>query len=48
MSSILGLVLVLIAAGLLLGLTFIQRKSPPIFREIAAYITPEACHRHLG
>ena len=38
MSSILGLVLIIIAAGLLLGLTFIKRKSPPIFREIAAYI----------
>ena len=38
MSSILGLVLIILAAGLLLGLTFIKRKSPPIFREIAAYI----------
>jgi hypothetical protein len=37
MSAILGLVLVLVAAGLLLGLTFIKRKSPPIFREIPAY-----------
>jgi len=35
--EILGLVLVLIAAGLLLGLTFIRRKSPPVFREISAY-----------
>ena len=37
MSNILGLVLVLVAAGLLLGLTFIRRKSPPVFREIPAY-----------
>ena len=35
MSNILeiaGLVVVLIAAGLLLGLTFIRRKSLPVFR----------------
>ena len=38
MSSILGLVLIIIAAGLLLRLTLVKRKSPPIFREIAAYI----------
>lgn len=37
MSTILGLVLVLVAAALLLGLTFIKRKSSPIFREIPAY-----------
>jgi hypothetical protein len=40
MSSIIeltGLVVVLIAAGLLLGLTFIRRKTPPVFREIPAY-----------
>ena len=32
-----GLVVVLIVAGLLLGLTFIRRKAPPVFREIPAY-----------
>ncbi len=37
MTSIIGLVLVLVAAGLLLGLTFIRRKSAPTFREIAAF-----------
>jgi hypothetical protein len=37
MNSIIGLVLVLVAAGLLLGLTFIRRKSAPVFREIPAY-----------
>jgi hypothetical protein len=37
MNSIIGLVLVLIAAGLLLGLTFVRRKSAPVFREIAAF-----------
>jgi hypothetical protein len=37
MNSIIGLVVVLVAAGLLLGLTFIRRKSAPIFREIPAY-----------
>lgn len=36
-AGIIGLVLVLIAAGLLLGLTFIRRKSVPTFREIAAF-----------
>ena len=37
MNSIIGLILVLVAAGLLLGLTFIRRKSTPTFREIAAF-----------
>lgn len=37
MNSIFGLVLVLIAAGLLLALTFIKRKSMPNFREIPAF-----------
>ena len=37
MNSIIGLVLVLVAAGLLLGLTFVKRKSAPVFREIAAF-----------
>ena len=37
MTSVIGLALVLVAAGLLLGLTFIRRKSTPIFREIAAF-----------
>ena len=37
MSSIIGLVVVLVAVVLLLGLTFIKRKSPPVFREIPAY-----------
>ena len=37
MTSIIGLVLVLVVAGLLLGLTFIRRKSAPSFREIAAF-----------
>lgn len=37
MNSIIGLVLVLVAAGLLLGLTFVRRKSVPFFREIPAY-----------
>ena len=37
MTSIIGLILVLVAAGLLLGLTFIRRKSTPTFREIAAF-----------
>ena len=37
MNSIIGLVLVLVAAGLLLGLTFVRRKSAPVFREIAAF-----------
>jgi len=38
MNSIIGLVLVLVAAGLLLGLTFIRRKSVPVFREIPAFM----------
>jgi hypothetical protein len=37
MTSVIGLVLVLVAAGLLLGLTFIRHKSAPTFREIAAF-----------
>lgn len=37
MSGIIGLVVVLVAAGLLLGLTFVRRKSPPVFREIPAF-----------
>jgi hypothetical protein len=37
MTNILGLVLVLVAAGLLLGLIFIRRKSSPTFREIPAF-----------
>lgn len=37
MNSIIGLVLVLVAAGLLLGLTFIRRKSTPVFRNIPAF-----------
>ena len=37
MSSILGLVLVVLTAGLLLALTFIRRKTAPTFREIPAY-----------
>jgi Domain of unknown function (DUF6754) len=36
-AELIGLVLVLVAAGLLLGLTFIRRKSAPIFREIPAF-----------
>jgi len=36
-AGLIGLVLVLLAAGLLLGLTFIRRKSAPIFREIPAF-----------
>jgi len=36
-TGLIGLVLVLVAAGLLLGLTFIRRKSAPTFREIAAF-----------
>ena len=35
--SIIGLALVLAAAGLLLGLTFIRRKTVPIFRPIPAF-----------
>jgi len=37
MSAIIGLVLVIVAAGLLLGFTFVRRKSTPTFREIPAY-----------
>lgn len=37
MSSLIGLILVLVAAGLLLGLAFIRRKSVPVFREIPAF-----------
>jgi len=36
-SGIIGLILVLLAAGLILGLTFIRRKSPSVFREIPAF-----------
>lgn len=36
-TGLIGLILVLIAAGLLLGLTFVRRKSTPTFREIAAF-----------
>jgi hypothetical protein len=32
-----GLAVVLVTAGLLLGLTFIRRKTTPVFREIPAY-----------
>ena len=35
--SIIGLILVLVTAGLVLGLTFIRRKSMPVFREIPAF-----------
>jgi len=35
--SIIGLALVLVAAGLLIGLTFIRRKAAPIFRPIPAF-----------
>jgi hypothetical protein len=35
--GIIGLALVLVAAGLLLGLTFIRRKAAPIFRPIPAF-----------
>ena len=39
MNGIIGLVLVLVTAGLILGLTFIRRKrkATPVFREIPAY-----------
>ncbi len=37
MSDIIGLVLVVVAASLLLGLTLIRRKSAPVFREIPAF-----------
>jgi hypothetical protein len=36
-SGLIGLGLVLLAAGLLLGLTFVRRKSAPVFREIPAF-----------
>jgi hypothetical protein len=36
-SGLIGLVLVLLAAGLLLGLTFIRRRSATVFREIPAF-----------
>ena len=36
-AGLIGLVLVLITAGMLLGLNFIRRKSAPTFREIPAY-----------
>jgi hypothetical protein len=36
-NSVIGLVLVLVASGLLLGLTFVRRKSVPTFREIPAF-----------
>jgi len=35
--SIIGLILVLVTAGLVLGLAFIRRKSTPVFREIPAF-----------
>jgi hypothetical protein len=35
--GIIGLILVVVAAGLLLGLTFIRRRSAPIFRDIPAF-----------
>ena len=37
MNGIIGLGIVIVTAGLMLGLTFIRRKSAPIFREIPAY-----------
>lgn len=37
MNSVIGLVIVLVASGLLLGLTFLRRKSVPTFREIPAF-----------
>lgn len=36
-AGLIGLVLVLVTAGLLLGLTFVRRKSAPVFREIPAF-----------
>lgn len=36
--NIIGLGVVLLAAGLLIGLTFLRRKSEPVFREIPAFI----------
>ncbi|MGD8403150.1 MAG: hypothetical protein PVJ21_05780 [Anaerolineales bacterium] len=37
MSSVIGFILVLVAAGLLLGLAFLRRKSVPVFRVIPAF-----------
>jgi hypothetical protein len=37
LAGLIGLALVLVAAGLLLGLAFIRRKSAPVFREIPAF-----------
>lgn len=37
MSGLIGLGLVIVTAGLLLGLTFLRRKSTPTFREIPAF-----------
>jgi hypothetical protein len=36
-AGLIGLVLVLVAAGLLLGLTFIRRRSATVFREIPTF-----------
>jgi hypothetical protein len=36
-AGLIGLVFVLVAAALLLGLTFIRRKSAPVFRDIPAF-----------
>jgi hypothetical protein len=36
-AGLIGLVVVLVAASLLLGLTFVRRKSAPVFREIPAF-----------
>lgn len=46
MSAVIGLGLVLLASLLLLGMTFLRRKSPPaVFREIAAFTR---LHRAAG
>lgn len=37
MNTILGLILIVAAGVLLLGLTFLRRKSVPVFRDIPAY-----------
>ena len=37
MSAIVGLVIVIVASGLLLALTFLRRKAAPAFREIPAF-----------
>lgn len=37
MTTVLGIVIVVLAAGLILGLTFIRHKSPPTFRNIPAF-----------